>query len=84
MAGECLSSSLDVGDGHLIHLGMVSASHAHNYGSLDWGTTLWFWIFTAIFHVCLAAVSPAYWRYSRDFSQGRRTHADFDRAEPPH
>ncbi len=30
-------------------------------GATDWGTALWFWIFSAIFHVSLAAVATAYW-----------------------
>ncbi len=37
-------------------------------GSIDWGTTAWYWIFTAIFHVSLAAVSPTYWALLAEIS----------------
>ncbi len=45
-------------------------------GIVDWGTTAWYWIFTAIFHICLAAVSPAYWALLAEIS-----HKDTERMQ---
>ncbi len=39
------------------------------FGEINWDTTLWFWIFSAIFHVSLAALTTTYWALLPEISR---------------